>query len=213
MFSVRFVPQCFMWSLWMELFKEFSDWCCWGSRMGLILYFVDGSWLIKFTFKLMFVIGAWGWAALIIEHEITTCKMSQFIWLLKFHGIPVLGTQSLVVVWADVVSALTEYDRRETLQKWMQIFMTCLWTVVDAVKGKVQEAVGIRKRWGEESLDWGYREGLSEEMDFQIGAEREGWRAFRWWKMGSEALEWGSAVNGRLMGILVINDLNQVIAS
>lgn len=69
--------------------------------------------------------------------------------------LPVLGTQSLVVVWAGVVSALTEYDRRETLQKWIQIFMTCLWTVVDAVKGKVQEAVAIRKRWGEESLDLG----------------------------------------------------------
>lgn len=50
-------------------------------------------------------------------------------------------------------------------------------------------------------------------MGFQIGAGREGWRAFSWWKMGSEALEWGSAVNGRLMRILVINDLNQVIAS
>lgn len=32
-------------------------------------------------------------------------------------------------------------------------------------------------------------------------------------EMGSEALRWGSALNGRWMDILIINDLNQVITS
>lgn len=49
----------FLWSSWMvmRIACHISDWCDWWTRMELILYlFIDGSWLIKFTFKLVFVL-------------------------------------------------------------------------------------------------------------------------------------------------------------
>lgn len=49
-----------------------SDWC---AGMVLILHlFLDGSWLIKFTFKLVFVLRAQSWVAYLIEHKIPTCN-------------------------------------------------------------------------------------------------------------------------------------------